>query len=539
MEVLGTFRLEVRNSEYQKSFCLNKLIRKREESAIQLRKLKRKQHLAKKRAVQKNGGKALEPIPEELLQLKPEWVSAELINQIPSLGDEAYSVQDRIELLINFIKASKDSPSLLDPLQTLRKIISSEKVPPIYFIMKSGISMKLISLLNFNDPEIQYECLWCVLNLLMGPIHIGKLLMGQGIITSISTLLTNIQKKLTLDDQDKKLLDLCVWCIANLAADTRYDKDDRDQINSFIPAVLMVWKHLDLRRNVSWAISNLCRDKPLIGKKVLDKVLLMVHEGLESDDEEIVLNCCWALACLSDEREDIEDIINLDTLKKLLTLLGQDSSSVTSPCLRALGNIVAGNNSQTQLVLDLGLVDKISVYLSSTKVSLKKETLWILSNITAGTDEQINLVLSHPCIHQVISCLNDPNLDIKKEALWVISNSTYAKSSNLVLKSLEFDILSYFSSILDIKDACVLLVALNAISNIFRSGKLVYCNSQGRLNEVAIKISEIGMLDKIEELQHHPNSRVYDKIVEIMQENYEVEADININPEVPEIFSFN
>ena len=60
MEVLKESKPEIRNSQYQKSFNPDKLRRKRAEGIIELRKQKRSQQAAKKRALQGESGKRSE-----------------------------------------------------------------------------------------------------------------------------------------------------------------------------------------------------------------------------------------------------------------------------------------------------------------------------------------------------------------------------------------------------------------------------------------------------------------------------------------------
>lgn len=59
--------------------------------------------------------------------------------------------------------------------------------------------------------------------------------------------------------------------------------------------------------------------------------------------------------------------------------------SILMPSLRIIGNIVTGNEEQTQKVIDVEIIPKLFVLLSHEKVTVRKECCWILSNITAGS----------------------------------------------------------------------------------------------------------------------------------------------------------
>ena len=56
-------------------------------------------------------------------------------------------------------------------------------------------------------------------------------------------------------------------------------------------------------------------------------------------------------------------------------------------------NIVAGNEFQTQKVLNAGILEILDNLLDSPSKSIKKEALWTLSNITAGTPTQIDVFI--------------------------------------------------------------------------------------------------------------------------------------------------
>ena len=63
------------------------------------------------------------------------------------------------------------------------------------------------------------------------------------------------------------------------------------------------------------------------------------------------------------------------------------------PALRTLGNIVTGDDQQTQCVLDANVLTRIVPLLTHTKKNIRKEACWLLSNVAAGTHAQISQVI--------------------------------------------------------------------------------------------------------------------------------------------------
>ena len=76
-----------------------------------------------------------------------------------------------------------------------------------------------------------------------------------------------------------------------------------------------------------------------------------------------------------------------------MTLCGyrHTSQSVISAALRAVGNIVTGDDIQTQVILTCSALPCLLHLLSNSKESIRKEACWTISNITAGNRAQIQV----------------------------------------------------------------------------------------------------------------------------------------------------
>ena len=78
---------------------------------------------------------------------------------------------------------------------------------------------------------------------------------------------------------------------------------------------------------------------------------------------------------------------------RLVELLGSSEPAILTPALRSIGNIVTGDDQQTQVVLDIGVLPFFPSLLFHQKISLQKEAAWTLSNVTAGNRKQIQQVI--------------------------------------------------------------------------------------------------------------------------------------------------
>lgn len=52
--------------------------------------------------------------------------------------------------------------------------------------------------------------------------------------------------------------------------------------------------------------------------------------------------------------------------------------------MRTIGNIVTGDDSQTQVVINAGALEALNNIIYHKKKTVRKEVCWSLSNITAG-----------------------------------------------------------------------------------------------------------------------------------------------------------
>jgi importin subunit alpha-1 len=71
---------------------------------------------------------------------------------------------------------------------------------------------------------------------------------------------------------------------------------------------------------------------------------------------------------------------------------------VLVPALRTVGNIVTGNDMQTQVIINCGALPCLLQLLMGThKKSIKKEACWTISNITAGASHGRRLSFGGGC----------------------------------------------------------------------------------------------------------------------------------------------
>ena len=101
---------------------------------------------------------------------------------------------------------------------------------------------------------------------------------------------------------------------------------------------------------------------------------------------------CWSLSCItSGTKERIQSIVDLNAkvCKRLIDLLGHSSSAVQHAALITVGNIVTGDDLQTQVLINLEILPRLRALLSHSKKSILKDACFTIS------PSLFHLVLSH------------------------------------------------------------------------------------------------------------------------------------------------
>jgi importin subunit alpha-1 len=136
-----------------------------------------------------------------------------------------------------------------------------------------------------------------------------------------------------------------------------------------------------LAQNVAWAVSNLCRGKPVPELDIvkvfiypLVNILNIANENPDdSDPNDIRTDTTWALSYLCDGDENrIQAVETSGALPTLMKMVKENPTNRTFmiPTVRCLGNFVTGTDTQTDAVLRAGFLDHASDLLDHQSVRL-------------------------------------------------------------------------------------------------------------------------------------------------------------------------
>jgi hypothetical protein len=492
-----------RRDQYKKGCNLDAARRRREDTTLQIRKNKREEGLAKRRAFQRDVAPVLAPKPDAGNPAAPER---------PTVAD--------MPRLLNEIQ-SQDPAVVVAATRGWRKLLSVEPQPPVDAVLATGVVAVLARLLAHHAmPELQFEAAWALTN--VASTDKTQAVVDAGVVPAMVQL---------MQSPNGDVREQCIWCLGNIAGDSTESRDAVLAAGALEPLIANLQNPAttSLLRNATWSLSNLCRGTPKPDVARLAPAIPVLVGLLRSDDVDTLMDACWALSYLSDGDEArIQCVVDHGAAAALSPLLGHASHKVVTPALRTLGNVVTGNDAQTQAALDAGVLAHVAALLASPRKAIRKETCWLVSNVAAGTPPQIAAVASDAALLKlVVHQLDAGDWDVKKEATWVVSNVLSGGHKNHVLALVEHGVIKPLCALLATAEAKIVTVALDALEAILKVGHF------GGV-PAANLVDEADGVEKLENLQHHENARVYEKAVGIIETYFGAEDDENeaLAPEV-------
>lgn len=457
--------------------------------------------------------------------------------QLPKLSKR--DIQERLKNVDQLVRGvNSDNPSeRLKATVDFRRMLSVEDNPPIQEVIDCGVVPRLMEFLTYtHEQKLQFEAAWTITNIASGSTSHTKCIVDSGGINYFVHL---------LGSPSSEVREQAVWALGNIAGDSPTYRDLVLKTPGSVQKLITILSHklekpkITMIRNATWCMSNFCRGKPKPDFEYIRACVPILVDLAKQNDSEVLTDACWALSYITDDQtlnnQKINAVVGQPGIcARLIHLLQHGANNVQVPALRTIGNIVTGDDKQTQKMLDQNPLPALLGTLSCQRKNMRKETCWTVSNITAGTSRQIQFVIDANLISPLVNILKEDQFDVQKEAAWAICNicsgGTDAQISFIVSQAA----IPALIVMMKLHDPKMILVCVEALGNILDVGLKLAGSSDG--NKFAEIVEEFDGLDTLEELQRHENEEIYEKSVKILQKHFDSEEDdgMGMAPEVDE-----
>ncbi|EDW73349.1 uncharacterized protein Dwil_GK17501 [Drosophila willistoni] len=413
---------------------------------------------------------------------------------------------------------SNEEQDLLQAISELH--LSLSDIPnntPIGELVHKNVVKRFVAILKNknNDSTLQYEIV-SILNKIGCDSSQVYTLIEAGAVPVLLDLLSS---------SDHKVQEDAMSALGNMAAESSVNRDLLFNSGIMVPLLhlLSSCPEVSLVRSAIWTFANLARWRnPPFDCAQIGESMFILKELLEGNsDPDILTDACLTVCYLSNAREHVQAVVDADICRHLVELLVHPERRVFTAALRAVGNVVHGNEQQIKVVLDYNALPCISDLMHYSSHLIRKEACRSIANIAAGNPDQIQAIIDANIFPQMLLMIKTAESKTIKEIIRSLTNATTFGTSDQIHYLAKNNSLPLICDFLTTADTALTLMTLKTLENILKVGN----EYQTLPNPYALAIEECGGLTKIESLQSHEDLEIYHKSFNLIDQFFEDEED--------------
>lgn len=322
-----------------------------------------------------------------------------------------------------------------------------------------------------------------------------------------------------LSCSDLEVRGQAVWALANISGDGPEPRDYVLRLGVMQPllALLMAPNPTSrVLRDATWMLSNLCRGKDAPWD-IIQTSIPVLSRLLYSADNDVLGDACWALLFITESDPSRGHALLQDGIgPQLVSLLRHPSRAIQLPALRVVGNILLGDEEDTQALLNMNVLIGLEFLLKiSDSRTLRKEVCWTISNITAGNTSQIQTIIDHAFIlDALVSNALTSDDQTKIESCHALSNAFNGGSFDQIRQLVSAGAVESLAANLDTQDDRAMAVMLEAIEHLLIAGRK---DPKVPQDYYILQLEHSGAVDKLEDLHMHKSEDIYQHSVRILR----------------------
>jgi len=228
----------------------------------------------------------------------------------------------------------------------------------------------------------------------------------------------------------------------------------------------------------------------------------------------------WALEYATDGPPEVFEYFakQKTIVMKLVELLDHPTVAVQTPIVRTLGNVLTGDEEQTEVIISCGILPCFTKLFEHPKSGMRKEVMWALSNITAGR-LQIQAVIDaeiFPKLFSMLSPRNGEAVNVKDEIYYVCKNALQGGNGFQIQYLMDQGVIQQLCDALDV-NSTVLTVLLDGLKAL-----LSYGEQSNTLKEITETIEKSVGVENIKSLQYHTSEDIQQRALNLLETYWEM-----------------